>query len=126
MSINEKREARELALNYLYNYELMNEKDEVLYNSLNSYGQYLADGVISKQKEIDALISKNLKNYTINRLNYVDRAIIRIAVFEFLEGLAKEIVINEAVDLSKKYTKIDEFNSSAFNNKLLDSIAKSL
>ncbi len=121
-----KRQSRQYALNYLYNLDLMKESDITLYNNLDDYALELVTGVNNNLKKIDDIIIKNLTNYTINRLNYVDRSIIRIAVYELMNGLAKPIVINEAIELSKIYSKTDDFNSGAFNNKLLDKISNNL
>lgn len=78
-------------------------------------------------EKIDRLISDNLTGYTIDRLNFVDLAIIRNAVYELTEAkLAKEIVINEAINLTKKLSNLDDDAAKRFNNKLLDNITKSL
>ena len=57
----------------------------------------------------------------------MDRAIIRIATYEMMfTNTPTNIIINEAVEISKAYTDLDDGASSKFNNKLLDSIAKHL
>ncbi|MFW5795276.1 MAG: transcription antitermination protein NusB [Bacillota bacterium] len=73
--------------------------------------------------EIDEIIKTNLENWNIDRLNYVDLAIIRYAVYElvFLNH-PKEIVINEAVELTKKYSNLDDDKAKKFNNRLLQNI----
>jgi N utilization substance protein B len=77
--------------------------------------------------EIDKLISSCLVNYTIDRLNYVDLAIIRYAVYEMQHtDVPYEIAINEAVELTKKYTNLDDDKAKAFNNRLLDNIKTKL
>lgn len=83
--------------------------------------------VLENKRKIDQVISNNLKNYTIYRLNKVDLAIIELASYEMMfTDLNKNIVINEAIEISKIYTKIDQYDSSKFNNRLLDTIAKYL
>lgn len=85
------------------------------------------DGIQSHQLEIDEIISKNLLRYTIDRLNYVDLAIIRNAVYEMVyTNLPTEIAINEAINLTKKFSNLDDDQAKRFNNKLLDNIKKSL
>ncbi|XMB72372.1 transcription antitermination factor NusB [Mycoplasmatota bacterium WC30] len=77
--------------------------------------------------EIDEMISNNLIGYTIDRLNYVDLAIVRNAVYEMMfTKLPTEIAINEAINLTKKFTNLDDDASKRFNNKLLDTIKNSL
>jgi len=77
--------------------------------------------------QIDGIISDNLTNWSITRLNYVDLAIIRFAVYEmkFL-NLASEIAINEALEITKKYSNLDDDLARKFNNRLLDNIRISL
>lgn len=75
-------------------------------------------------KSIDEIISNSLVKYTIDRLSYVDRAIVRIAVTEMLlNNTPKNIIINEAIEITKELTSIEEDSQVKFNNKLLDNIA---
>lgn len=78
-------------------------------------------------EKINCIISNNLDNYTIDRLNYVDRAIIRLAVYEMLfTDLAKSIIINEALEITKEYSTLDDGLQAKFNNRLLDKIAQGI
>ena len=71
------------------------------------------------------MIKTNLTNYTIDRLSFVDRAIIRLAVYEMLKTeTPKPVIINEAIILTKDYSNLDDQKQSAFTNKLLDNISK--
>lgn len=75
-------------------------------------------------EEIDQIISDNLMNWTIDRLNYVDKAIIRYAIYEMLyTDTPTEIVINEAINLTKELTNLDDDQAKGFNNRLLDNVA---
>ncbi|MFP4187781.1 MAG: transcription antitermination protein NusB, partial [Acholeplasmataceae bacterium] len=81
--------------------------------------------ILDKLPEIDAIITNNLYNYRLNRLAYLDRAIIRLAVFEMVfQGTAKEIAIDEAVELTKIYSDLDDMKQHRFTNRLLDNIAR--
>lgn len=81
--------------------------------------------LLEKLPQIDEIITKNLYNYRLNRLAYLDRAIIRLAVFEFtFLDTAKEIAINEAIELTKIYSDLDDMKQHKFTNRLLDNIAK--
>ncbi len=85
------------------------------------------DGIELHKNEIDQIISKNLVRYTIDRLNFVDLAIVRNAVYEMVfTKLPVEIAINEAINLTKKFSNLDDDAAKRFNNKLLDNIRKSL
>lgn len=85
------------------------------------------NAVWEKVEELDAVISANLENWTIDRLNYVDLAILRNAVYEMkYAGLPPQIVIDEAVELTKEFSNLDDDKARAFNNRLLDNIRKAL
>ncbi len=83
--------------------------------------------ILLKIDEIDKIISDNLTGYTIDRLNYVDLAIIRNSVYEMgYTSIPHTICINEAINLTKKLSNLDDDSQKRFNNKLLDNIKKSL
>ncbi len=86
---------------------------------------FLHDLEINLEK-IDSLIVKSLENYTINRLNLVDKSIIRIATLELLSGLDKRIVINEALEITKEFSDQGDKKAVKFNNRLLDNISKNI
>jgi len=70
---------------------------------------------------LDKIISDNLENWTIDRLNYVDKMIIRLAVYEMkYTDTPYEIIIDEAIELTKKLTNLDDDKAKSFNNKLLN------
>lgn len=74
---------------------------------------------------IDEIITKSLVKYTLDRLSFVDRAIIRVATSEMLLGeTPKNIIIDEALELTKELTNIQDDSQVKFNNRLLDNIAK--
>lgn len=87
------------------------------------YAERLAKGAAQNLGEIDRVIENFAENWTIERMSYVDRNILRIAVFEFLytEEIPIKVAINEAVELAKRYGEED---SSKFVNGILDKIAK--
>lgn len=69
--------------------------------------------IVSKTKEIDELIRKNLNSWDINRIGKAELTIIRLAVYEmyFDESIDLKVAINEAVELAKVYgdDKADKF-----------------
>ncbi|MFH0993509.1 MAG: transcription antitermination factor NusB [bacterium] len=72
---------------------------------------------------IDRIIVENLVDWTIDRLNLVDKAIIRYAVYELaFTSEFHEVIIDQALELTKKYTNLEDNLQRAFNNKLLDNI----
>lgn len=80
-------------------------------------------GINTNIEEIKELIQKNLKeNWTIDRISKIDRAILKLAIYEMLYAkVPYKVVINEAVELAKKY---GEDSSKAFVNGILASIVK--
>lgn len=108
----------ELPLN-LDNYELTKNNLSFIKESIKN--------IILNIEEIDTIIEKNLQKYTISRFNYVDRAIIRLATYELKNKLApSQVVINEAIELTKEYSNLDDDLQVKFNNKVLDNISKGL
>lgn len=76
-----------------------------------------------KYQDLDLIISSNLSNWTIDRLNYVDLAIIRYATYEmkYLKT-PYQVAINEALEITKIYSNLDDDLAKKFNNRLLENI----
>ncbi len=72
-------------------------------------------------EEIDSLIKKFAKGWDIDRLVKIDKDILRIAISEllFVEGVPVKVVIDEALELAKKYSTDD---SSSFINGILGKV----
>ncbi len=105
------------------------ENDALMVEVLNKteFARMLVTTVVTNLEKIDNTISKALVDWTIDRLSYVDRAIIRIAVAEMLyTDLAHHIIINEAIEITKEYSNLEDEAQSRFTNKLLDSISAGL
>lgn len=109
---------RELVMNELYQYDLI--------ETLGEFDE-LTIKIINQLDELDDIISNTLFNYTIERLAYIDRAIIRLATYELKETeTASAIIIDEAVKLTKKYSDLDDERQHKFNNSVIDNINKFL
>ena len=79
----------------------------------------------TEQTLIDQIIEDVLVGYTLKRLSTVDRAILRLAVFELRNTQTpSEIILDEALHLTHIYTDMGDKKAVAFNNKVLDSILK--
>jgi len=89
------------------------------------YGTWLVKGIINHKDEIDKIVQSVSEHWRISRMAVVDRNILRLAVFEFLyeKDLDQAIVINEAIEIAKKYSS-DQ--SSMFINGVLDAIKERL
>ncbi|MCW2634054.1 MAG: nusB [Blastococcus sp.] len=81
----------------------------------------LVEGVAEHAARIDALIDAHASNWSIDRLPDVDRAILRMAVFELLwaDDVPDAVVIDEAVELAKTLSTDD---SPAYVNGVLGAI----
>ena len=108
-------ELREIIMKVIYQtYILENTKNEYDVNSLikeqieveNDFINNCVEGIIKKQKEINKLANKYMNNWTIDRLNKVDKAILSLAIYELMYTDTPSVVaINEAIELSKKYSE---------------------
>ena len=78
-------------------------------------------GTIENISEIDKKIAENLDNWVIERLNSVDKAILRLSVYSLLyqKDTPAPIVIDEAINLAKDFGTDDSYK---FVNAVLDSI----
>jgi len=81
----------------------------------------LVNGVLKARPQIDTLIERFSKNWSVQRMSRVDRNVMRIAVFEiiFCPDIPPKVSINEAIDIGKKFGTED---SGAFINGIVDSI----
>ena len=79
--------------------------------------------IIDLKEDIENQISKNLKSgWSIERISKVNISILRIAIYEMIYGkLPYKVVINEAVELAKKY---GQEASASFINGVLASVVK--
>jgi len=76
--------------------------------------------LINHTDEIEDILNKSMTGWTLKRLNLVDKAILKFAVFEILyKGIPYQVAINEALEITKLYSDIDG-KQVPFNNKVLD------
>lgn len=88
---------------------------------LNPYTVTVARGVTEQAAHIDELITSHLQGWTLERLPAVDRAILRVAVWELLhaEDVPEPVAVDEAVELAKELST-DE--SPGFVNGVLGQV----
>lgn len=124
---------REKAFQLIYSLEIqkcdnLNEQIELYYESENIENveakKYIEDaiwGIDKNQKEIIGLIEENLKSdWKIDRISKIDLSILKLAIYEIkFKEIPFKVVINEAVELAKKY---GEDSSKNFVNGILASI----
>ena len=98
------------------------EKEEPVEESDKAFILSEVEGVHEHMAEIDAMIEQSAKGWDLSRMNKVDLAILRLAVYEMKYGETPiGVAINEAVELAKKFSS-DE--APAFVNGVLGKAAK--
>ncbi|NLP17787.1 MAG: transcription antitermination factor NusB [Firmicutes bacterium] len=130
-----RRAAREQALKGIYQLDVGKAKPMEAYESvvaeipLTSAGkEFLRElvwGMWENRAHIDGLIEQFAIDWALERFSRVDRAILRLAVYEmiFREDIPVSVSINEAVELCKKYSGAD---SGRFVNGILGGISGTL
>ena len=126
-----KKLIREKAVIAVYQYLLTNSTEEEIMNYLNEcykprmdereieLCKEIAFNTIERIDEYVPLIEKNLKkSWSIDRLSMMEKAILYVAIYERNE-VSKEISINQAVELAKKYCDEDAYK---FINGVLGAI----
>jgi transcription antitermination protein NusB len=128
-----RRKARELALKMLYQVELNGEDDEAALenyckifpyqNDIVEYARFLLLGVKKEKLKLDDYIEQASEHWKLSRITYVDRGILRTAIFEMLFSLdvPPKVAIDEALELAKKFGTEE---SKDFVNGILDRILK--
>ncbi|MBX3023369.1 transcription antitermination factor NusB [bacterium] len=126
-----RRKGRELALQVLYQLDMSGEMSEQGLHSFaesfdaspraREFAWVLVRGVRAERAAIDAQVESVSEHWKLDRLAQIDATVIRIAVYEMTHGLPKEIAINEAVEVARRFGTSE---SAAFVNGVLDAVAK--
>ncbi len=126
-----RKKSREFALQVLYQLNIT--KQDVV-TALTQFEEHflspeeadeflrrLVLGVLEHCPELDRLIEQYSENWRLDRINLIDRNILRMALFELLycEDIPPKVTINEAIDLGKRFGSED---SGSFINGILDRI----
>lgn len=128
-----RREAREKALCLIYAYpyntektpqELLQQAAEEWDEKPNKFAKELFLGVCSHVTELDAKISDAAENWRIERISKISLSVLRLCLFEllYMPEIGKEISINEALELAKKY---DDEKAAKFANGIIGKIINS-
>lgn len=127
--VGTRREARERALSLLYEADLKSESpDDVLAQLPLEPEAFVVDlvvGVSKHRDEIDALLVRYAKGWTLERMPVIDRTLLRIGVYELAHrpDIPLGATISEAVELAKRYSTDD---SGKFVNGMLARIGEEL
>jgi len=109
-----RRQARTTALQALYELDCTKHKtEEALAHSRTgkklpqealSFSKELVKGVLQNKAELDALIEKFAPAFPVDQMSFIDRNILRLAIFEILFNKSPiKVSINEAVELAKGF-----------------------
>jgi N utilization substance protein B len=135
-----RHQARQAALQMLYQWEVGRlsmfevrqtfwthgaDAAEPLSDEMRAFATRLADGVAEAVGETDPLIADAAQHWRIERMNVMDRLILRLAIYEFLHQpeTPGKVIINEALELARTFSG-DE--AVRFINGILDAIRKKL
>ena len=125
--------ARAVAMQALYELDATaHQLDEVVRRRLDAdqtpetsadYASFLIQGVMADRAEIDGLLQAAAPAWPLDQMSRVDKSILRLAIFEMLreKGLSPKIVINEAVELAKRF---GHDSSPKFVNGVLGTIER--
>jgi N utilization substance protein B len=128
-----RRRARELAVQILYQMEAnpldAAEALESFWQDVSAPGQVrefaarIVQGVHQYREEIDRCIGTYSEHWRLERIDRVDRNVLRMGVFELLycDDIPVKVALNEAIDIGKKFGTEE---SGAFINGILDRISK--
>ncbi|MBI2876137.1 MAG: transcription antitermination factor NusB [Candidatus Tectomicrobia bacterium] len=134
--MGKRRQSREEALKVLYQIDLCKRKDLVEVFAFHweqnpspaevkEFAQQLVIQTLQQQEEIDTTIQRFSKNWTLDRMSYIDRNILRMAVCElrFMQDIPAKVTINEAIEVAKRF---GTEKSAIFINGVLDGIKNEL
>lgn len=126
-----RREAREKALFYLYQSDLLKMNvDELIQKDLNykkeidQFTLKLINGVKNNLDSLNEIINTYSTNWQMDRMSILDRNMLRIALYELIyeQEIPFKVTINEAIEISKKYG--DEKSGKFINGILGKAIEK--
>src|SRR6266699_2465507 len=128
-----RRKSREYALQMLFQWEMGKQDPSRIENgfwanaraqkSTREFANQLFENAAARAAELDPIISMHAKNWRIERMPAIDRAILRLAIAELRTmGTPPKVVLNEAVELANKFSTEE---AASFVNGILDAAMKS-
>ncbi len=142
-----RRQAREMALQMLYQRELGDAEPAQLLREFDihafraetadagassqaselalDYARTLVEGSLAHKESIDRMVADQADNWRLERMPVVDRNVLRLAVYEmrFQSDVPAVVVIDEAIELAKKF---GSEQSGRFVNGVLDALRTTL
>ena len=92
-------------------------------DDVRGFAEDLFHVAVARENEVTDLIEKHSANWRLDRMASVDRNVLRMAIAEMLgfPGTPAPIVINEALEIARRYSGAESIN---FLNGVLDAVAK--
>ena len=132
-----RKRSREIAMELLFSMEISkNSYEETIECFVEDYEmdlktidlEYIKEvmkSVVDHKEEIDEVIKNSLINWTIDRVSKVNLTIVRLAIAEmlYINDVPEVVAINEAIELTKKYS---DDKSVSFVNGALDKAFKNI
>jgi N utilization substance protein B len=126
-----RRKSREDAVKLLYQWDITEQEPQEFLEAYKSGGEEpvsvdefcleLVEGALENRETIDEEIQRSAAHWSLERMNAVDRNILRLAAYEILyrSDIPPKVTINEAIEIAKKFSSAA---SAAFVNGILDRI----
>ena len=130
-----RRKSREFALQMLFQWDITHDPiDKIItpfWESVETpespevieFANALATGTIDHVEKIDVLLQRHAEHWRLDRMAGVDRNLLRLAVYEFLDDakIPKAVIINEAIEIARRFSTQE---SPQFINGILDSVRR--
>ncbi|MBM4120188.1 MAG: transcription antitermination factor NusB [Nitrospira sp.] len=127
-----RRQSRICALQLLFQWDIHHSTEHWLADywtqhpavpEVREFAEQLVEGVMDRQKELDALIGKLATNWKVPRMPIVDRSILRMGLYEllWLPDVPAKVTVSEAIELAKQFAD-DE--TRKFVNGILDKVLR--
>ncbi len=125
--------SRRLALQVLFGMDAAGEDEEAAWTKFAAcfdppaeavpFARELVRGVAARRDEIDRRLAEVSRNWRLDRMDRVDRNVLRLGAYELLfeDDVPAKVAINEAVELAKEF---GAEHSGAFVNGILDALRR--
>jgi N utilization substance protein B len=125
-----RHKSREYALQMLFQWEIGRQQPSRIEEgfwtvvraekTIRAFANELFEGAASRAAELDTLVGAHADNWRLERMSVIDRAILRLGVFELRTAKTPpNVIVNEAVELAKKFSSAE---AAPFVNGVLDSV----
>lgn len=125
LDFNKDEDVEELLLNFFESRQNIETDDETqkLKDNDKQFIIELIQGTLSKLTDIDAVISANSLDWTLDRIARVDLSILRMAVYEIMyrDDIPDSVTANEAIELAKRLSTEE---SGSFINGIVGKVIK--